>query len=196
MPEINTQRLENFVARFTRLIESQPKEAALLTQGRELLHDLVKQDDWLVGGLREPHASHYQQYLLYLDPKERFSVVSFVWGPGQFTPIHDHTVWGLIGMLMGSEKCQPYSRMSDGRWVPAGLQLHLLPGDVEAVSPRLGDVHKVWNAFRIKAPSAFTSTVAILDESPGMSISSMVKRKNLFLATVLSQVWWPVKRIW
>ena len=147
MPEINTQRLENFVARFTRLIESQPKEAALLTQGRELLHDLVKQDDWLVGGLREPHASHYQQYLLYLDPKERFSVVSFVWGPGQFTPIHDHTVWGLIGMLMGSEKCQPYSRMSDGRWVPAGLQLHLLPGDVEAVSPRLGDVHKVWNAF-------------------------------------------------
>jgi|GEM_PF-12809 len=148
MPEINTQRLENFVARFTRLIESQPKEAALLSQGRELLHDLVKQDDWLDQPLREPHAIHYQQYLLYLDPKERFSVVSFVWGPGQSTPIHDHTVWGLIGMLVGSEKCQPYSRMSDGRWVPAGLQLDLLPGDVEVISPRLGDVHKVWNAFQ------------------------------------------------
>ncbi len=147
MPEINTQRLENFVARFTRLIESLPKEAALLTQGREILHDLVKQDDWLEAALRQPHDAHYQQYLLHLDPKERFSVVSFVWGPGQFTPIHDHTVWGLIGMLEGSEKCQPYSRMSDGRWVPAGLQLQLLPGDVEAVSPRLGDVHKVWNTF-------------------------------------------------
>ncbi len=147
MQEINTQRLENFVARFTRLIESQPKEATLLSQGRELLHELVKQDDWLDLPLREPHAVHYQQYLLYLDPKERFSVVSFVWGPGQSTPIHDHTVWGLIGMLVGSEKCQPYSRMSDGRWVPAGLQLDLLPGDVELISPRLGDVHKVWNAF-------------------------------------------------
>ena len=147
MQEINTQRLENFAARFTRLIESQPKESTLLSQGRELLHDLVKQDDWLDLPMREPHAVHYQQYLLYLDPKERFSVVSFVWGPGQSTPIHDHTVWGLIGMLVGSEKCQPYSRMSDGRWVPAGLQLDLLPGDVEVISPRLGDVHKVWNAF-------------------------------------------------
>jgi rhodanese-related sulfurtransferase len=37
--------------------------------------------------------------------------------------------------------------MSDGRWVPAGFQVDMLPGDIEAVSPRIGDVHKVWNAL-------------------------------------------------
>ena len=42
------------------------------------------------------------QYLLYCDPEERFSVVSFVWGPGQSTPTHDPSVWGLIGVLRGA----------------------------------------------------------------------------------------------
>lgn len=92
-----------------------------------MLQNLLQQDDWLHPELAQAHPAHYQQYLIYADPQDRFSVVSFVWGPGQSTPIHDHTVWGLIGMLRGSESCQPYSRMSDGRWVPAGFKLTCCP---------------------------------------------------------------------
>jgi len=140
-------RLHQFLAGMTRLVDSGTAEAELLSQGRRLLQNLLQQDDWLHPDLAIADTRNYQQYLLYADPQDRFSVVSFVWGPGQSTPIHDHTVWGLIGMLRGSESCQPYSRMSDGRWVPAGFQIDMLPGDVEAVSPRIGDVHKVWNAL-------------------------------------------------
>jgi predicted metal-dependent enzyme (double-stranded beta helix superfamily)/rhodanese-related sulfurtransferase len=146
MSHPNLDRFHFFVTRLTKLIDADPAESILLGQAKEILHDLVKQDDWLVSEFAHPHPQHYQQYLLYLDPKERFSVVSFVWGPSQATPIHDHTVWGLVGMLRGSENCQPYSRMSDGRWVPAGLELNLLAGDVEVISPKKGDVHRVWNA--------------------------------------------------
>ena len=42
-------------------------------------------------------------------------MVSFVWGPGQKTPIHDHTVWGLVGMLRGAERCRLYERAADGQ---------------------------------------------------------------------------------
>ncbi len=140
-------RFHHFLAQITRLVDIAPAEAELLAQGRQCLHELVSHDDWLLPEFAQPDAKYYQQYLLYADPQDRFSVVSFVWGPGQATPIHDHTVWGLVGMLRGSESCQPYSRMSDGRWVPAGFQVDMLPGDVEAVSPRIGDVHKVWNAL-------------------------------------------------
>jgi len=143
---LNTERFHRFLADFTQFMDGQPSEADVLSQGRDILAQLVSQDDWLSPELAQPHPQHYQQYLLYLDPKERFSVVSFVWGPGQATPVHDHTVWGLIGMLRGSEIAQPYSRMSDGRWAPAGLALDLHPGDVEVVSPRVGDVHQVRNA--------------------------------------------------
>jgi len=31
-------------------------------------------------------------------------------GPGHTTPVHDHTVWGLVGVLRGAEKCEEYER--------------------------------------------------------------------------------------
>src|SRR5690606_19453619 len=78
---------------------------------------------------------------LHCDPLERFSVVSFVWMPGQKTPIHDHTVWGLVGVLRGLEKCEEYS--ADAK--RAGEHL-VRPGEVDRVSPRIGDIHVVSNA--------------------------------------------------
>ena len=143
----HSHRLHQFLAHLTRLVDSSPTESELLAQGRPLLQDLLSHDDWLPPESAQANPHHYQQYLLYADPQERFAVVSFVWGPGQSTPIHDHTVWGLMGVLRGRQACQAYSRMSDGRWVAAGLEIDMLPGDIEAVSPRIGDVHKVWNAL-------------------------------------------------
>jgi predicted metal-dependent enzyme (double-stranded beta helix superfamily) len=94
-----------------------------------------------------PHPHYYQQYLLYAEPRGRFSIVSFVWGPGQQTPVHDHTVWGVIGMLRGAERTQHYEVGPDGVPVPTGEEVELQPGAVCAVSPTIGDVHRVWNAF-------------------------------------------------
>ena len=63
----------------------------------------------------EADAGRYRQYLLHCDPLERFSVVSFVWGPGQQTPVHDHTVWGMVGVLRGAEICEEFfSRATRG----------------------------------------------------------------------------------
>ena len=42
---------------------------------------LVPVDDRLPGAAVEPHPGHYQQYLLYCDSQERFTVMSFVWVP-------------------------------------------------------------------------------------------------------------------
>jgi predicted metal-dependent enzyme (double-stranded beta helix superfamily) len=107
---------------------------------------LVESDAWLPPEMAKPHPQYYQQYLLYADPQDRFSVVSFVWGPGQKTPVHDHTVWGVIGMLRGAERCASF-RHEDGRIVAAGEEFVLEQGGVEMVSPRLGDIHRVANAF-------------------------------------------------
>lgn len=143
----DTTRLRHFVQQLARLLERQPPEAEVLTQGRALLADLVAHDDWLPSAYAQPHPEYYQQHLLHADALGRFSVVSFVWGPGQATPIHDHTVWGLIGMLRGAEIAQGYAQDAEGRWQPDGAAVRLVPGQVEAVSPTIGDVHRVSNAF-------------------------------------------------
>ena len=139
--------LRDFVVAFGNLLNSPPDEPQILAQGAQLLRELVAADHWLPAQYAQPDPEHYQQYLLHADSTQRFSVVSFVWGPGQATPVHDHTVWGLIGMLRGAEYSQPWRLNADGRCVPDGEGVRLDPGQVEAVSPRIGDVHRVHNLF-------------------------------------------------
>jgi predicted metal-dependent enzyme (double-stranded beta helix superfamily)/rhodanese-related sulfurtransferase len=147
-PELEqTPRLKHFVTQFDDLLRRTQDEAAIVQRGTVLLEQLVQQDDWLADEFAQAHAEHYQQFLLYADPDDRFSVVSFVWGPGQATPIHDHTVWGLIGVLRGAELCQPFAKNEQGQWAASGEQHRLEMGKVEAVSPTLGDVHRVFNAY-------------------------------------------------
>jgi 3-mercaptopropionate dioxygenase len=139
-------QLRCLVSHLTALANGGASEAEVLGKAGATLHDLVSVDDWLPPEFAEPDPLQYRQYLLYCDPLERFSIVSFVWGPGQRTPIHDHTVWGLIGMLRGAEISRSYAVDRIGRLEPQGV-LHLVPGQVTAVSPRIGDIHQVENAL-------------------------------------------------
>ena len=139
--------LRDFVRAATDAVARAPAEADLLPVLRGHLAALVATDTWLPDDLAQPHPQFYRQYLLHCDPLERFSVVSFVWGPGQQTPVHDHTVWGLIGMLRGQERSQTFGPDASGAMVAQGEATLLRPGQVEAVSPTLGDIHQVSNAL-------------------------------------------------
>ena len=141
------ERLRTFVAEFTRLVEASPAEPRVLDEGGGLLADLVANDDWLPDEYAVPDRERYQQFLLHCDPLERFSVVSFVWGPGQSTPIHDHRTWGLIGMLRGAELSHDWDLAAGRKTRTTRLE----PGTVAAVSPAIGDVHKVENAYGDRA---------------------------------------------
>ncbi len=143
----NTARFRHFIAEFTRLAEKNSgNEKVMLDAGSVLLGELIKHDDWLPDECAQPHPQYYQQYLLHCDPLERFSVVSFVWGPGQKTPVHDHTVWGMVGMMRGAESCRRYARSAAGKPMPVGETARLLPGEIDRVSPTVGDIHEVANA--------------------------------------------------
>ena len=144
---VNLAPLRDFITAATREMAHDRPEAERLKILRDHLAKLVARDDWLPDELARPHPEFYRQYLLHADPLERFSVVSFVWGPGQRTPVHDHTVWGLIGMLRGQETAQAYGLDAGGRLLAQGAAVTLQPGQVEAVSPTLGDVHQVANAW-------------------------------------------------
>lgn len=139
--------LKLFVNDVMSLLGSEAEETEFLPKIGEAMKTLVSKDDWLDSAYAQEHAEYYQQYLLYADPEDRFSVVSFVWGPGQSTPIHDHTVWGVIGMLRGAECEQTYEIERDGKPVFSKDGIKLLPGDVGFVSPTIGDVHQVRNAL-------------------------------------------------
>ncbi|WP_293876941.1 MULTISPECIES: cysteine dioxygenase [unclassified Sphingomonas] len=137
--------LRAFVTGFGDLLASTDDEAAILATGSALLERLVARDDWLPDAYAVPDPARYQQYLLHCDSRARFSVVSFVWAPGQATPIHDHRVWGLVGVLRGAERVESFRRQ-DGALVDIGAPEILAAGRVDRVSPRIGDIHRVANA--------------------------------------------------
>ena len=137
--------LRRFVTAFTRLIDRGPEEAVILEEGRTLLARLIAEDNWLADEYAQPHPQFYQQYLLHCDPLERFSVVSFVWGPGQKTPVHNHSVWGLIGVLRGSEGSIRFRQDPSGALEQLGEPEVLRQGEIDAVSPAIGDIHEVSN---------------------------------------------------
>lgn len=141
-----TSALERFISEMDAIVAEPAPEAATVSAVDAALRNLIACDDWLDESCAQPHPLYYQQFLLHADPKGRYSVVSFVWGPGQRTPIHDHCTWGVIGMLRGAEIGIPYS-LESGRAVPSGPEEKLMPGDTATVSPSIGDVHVVRNAF-------------------------------------------------
>lgn len=139
-------RLRTFVEEFTRLLESAVSEMELLGEAKALLHALVSHDDWLPEIFARCVPERYQQNLLYCDALGRFSIVSFVWGPGQKTAIHDHTVWGLVGVLRGEETSQRFVLRRSGQPPVAEEKTILRPGDVELLLPSSGDIHQVTNS--------------------------------------------------
>jgi len=145
----NLQRFRHFIAQMTSLTGSawQDDHRTLVEVGRDLLAELVEHDDWLPESMAECPPHGYAQNLLWCDPLEHFSVVSFVWAPSARTPIHDHQVWGLVGMLRGSETSQRFKPDPQTGLLEKSDCKTLAPGYVEVLLPAEGDIHQVANAL-------------------------------------------------
>jgi predicted metal-dependent enzyme (double-stranded beta helix superfamily) len=148
---MNTPRFAGFLDAMDALVARTSDEATILDEGESALAALIAHDDWLPMQYAQPNPDKYQQYLLYADPAGRYSVQSFVWGPGQGTPIHNHTVWGLVGVLRGAEHCAEYPAPGAAP-MRCQHQHRLECGAVDRVSPTVGDWHAVSNALA-DAPS-------------------------------------------
>ncbi|MBZ9761780.1 cysteine dioxygenase [Mesorhizobium sp. CA8] len=147
---MSIQPFKDFVRSLTELADRNAREECMLSAAQPLMMDLLQNDCWLPDDFARADPEKYTQYLLHCDPLERFSIVSFVWGPGHETPIHDHTVWGLLGVLRGCEISQRYIEGDGGLHTQGGLE-YLESGAIDMVSPTIGDIHKVWNGMKERA---------------------------------------------
>ncbi|MFT5174558.1 MAG: putative metal-dependent enzyme (double-stranded beta helix superfamily) [Gammaproteobacteria bacterium] len=51
---------------------------------------------------------HYARNAIYVAPDEQLSLFVLVWLPGQWTPVHDHGSWGVVGVLQGALEERSY----------------------------------------------------------------------------------------
>jgi predicted metal-dependent enzyme (double-stranded beta helix superfamily) len=103
---------------------------------------------WLARGIPEAFTrssdSCYARHLIHCDPQGRYCIVSIVLMPGQSTPIHDHTTWGVIGVVTGREREVRYRRTEAGELTELEARFNH-PGDTAVVIPPR-DVHRIEGA--------------------------------------------------
>ena len=70
---------------------------------RNTLCALIRDHDvQLPDCVHEPIVDHYARRELYRSPRHGYSVVAMTWGPGQGTPVHDHSgLWCVEGVWDG-----------------------------------------------------------------------------------------------
>jgi 3-mercaptopropionate dioxygenase len=71
---------------------------------------------------------HYSRNLVYATSDGGLSLYTLVWLPGQWTPVHDHGSWGVVGIVEGVLEERAYVRLSPDRGRDDGI--HLARGGV------------------------------------------------------------------
>jgi predicted metal-dependent enzyme (double-stranded beta helix superfamily) len=114
---------------------------------KKILADIVK-------GKRYPDVRQatmfLNEFILYINNHRLFSARLYIYGPGQYTPIHDHNSWGVYGCVSEKVEVIRYRRQDDAtRQGYARLheteRIILLPGDTSVVLPLNDGIHQAGN---------------------------------------------------
>lgn len=100
----------------------------------------------------QSHPDHYARNAIFVDDNNVMSLYAIVWEPGQWTPIHDHGTWGVMGIYEGVlEECN-YVRSdseSDAELNNIDLdfaeEVQLTANTVTSFVPRPEHIHKTGN---------------------------------------------------
>lgn len=95
----------------------------------------------LRGGILQPG-----RFICHRDQAHGFVIMILAWGPGDATPIHDHGVWGVEGVLEGALTVTEYD---DSEVAPEMQRQKIIgPGATMSNLPPKRDVHRVQNCAR------------------------------------------------
>ena len=117
---------------------------------RNALCRLIKDRDVrLPDCVHEPIVDHYARRELYRSPTRGYSVVAMTWGPGQGTPLHDHSgLWCVEGVWHGELEITQYELLEQSgdrfRFRAAG-GMHAGPGSAGSLIPP-HEYHTIRNA--------------------------------------------------
>ncbi|MBI4231467.1 MAG: cysteine dioxygenase family protein [Planctomycetes bacterium] len=147
-----TPALGRFVADLEALTLRHPQEHARVFAIADRLQALLAEPDVVPTRLMKPLPDRYRRNLLHRDAQNRFVVMALVWGKGQFTPVHDHGAFSVVGVYRNRLEITNYMRTDDrkreGRATLAATVRNVgRPGSVFHVVPPSEEIHTVGNSY-------------------------------------------------
>lgn len=141
--------LEDFMAQTRAAVARAVESADCVEAVAPLLHRLINGSHKF---LRPEHyrvdPDHYARHVIYADEDGGPSLYALVWTPGQWTPIHDHGTWGVVGVVQGVLEERSFIRVDSDHSLNTGIRLHrgglvlLGEGSVSTFVPDPDHIHK------------------------------------------------------
>ena len=116
--------LDEFISEAAAHTKHCPEPADCVLALAPLMFELVgRADDFLEARHYRSDPAGYTRNLIHDAPDVGLSLYSLVWLPGQWTPVHDHGTWGVVGVVEGVLEERSYVRVSPDRGADAGIEL-------------------------------------------------------------------------
>ncbi|HEY9102052.1 hypothetical protein [Chitinimonas sp.] len=121
---MTSEALQRFIDQANSRSCQQPDPADCVLALAPLMLDLIDQaSSFLEPQHYRSSPETYSRNLIYSAPDQSLSLYSIVWLPGQWTPVHDHGSWGVVGVVEGVLEERSYVRLSPDRGVDEDIEL-------------------------------------------------------------------------
>jgi predicted metal-dependent enzyme (double-stranded beta helix superfamily) len=140
--------LPSFITVARTIIAETPDHKEIPVRLKPHLEELLRHSQWLGEDYRRPDPEAFAVYTLHEEPG--LLIMSAVFLPGQGTPVHDHCVWGMYGVLENETEDTRYERVDDGSR-PGYAELRVVEtrrvkaGEAMISYPPDNDIHRVHN---------------------------------------------------
>ena len=142
------QSLAGFVADCESVIAQTEDAADRVTEVAPLMQRLlVNADKFLAASHFRSDPNNYSRNAIHIAPSGNLSLFALVWLPGQWTPVHDHGSWGVVGIVRGVLEERSYMSASGEITAVSGISLKrggvilLNPGAVSSFVPNPDHIH-------------------------------------------------------
>lgn len=132
-PSVSTDILA-FICKIKEVVCSHKEDAEIVSACMsDMLDFMGKSEKYLRPNNLMSNDNSYARNLLYVDTDKSLSLYCLVWKPGQWTPVHDHGSWGLVGVIEGQLEEHNFIRVDDQ--VQSGSKIILKRGGSSVLSP-------------------------------------------------------------
>lgn len=113
-----------------------------------MLRLLYSSRDFLKPAHFRSDPQHYARNAIYIAPEADLSLYALVWLPGQWTPVHDHGSWGVVGIVEGMLEERAYMALDGEITANTGIRLKrggsvlLPPGAISTFVPNPDHIHR------------------------------------------------------